>query len=402
MPYLKTVSNAACSMFHALSSNNMTFAYFWREETILTDHILEIQRRTAANQDLTVPAPMLVGRFAYDLSTDQPTAALPHDVLDSVEAELRSGQTHYVDVSGLGTLRELLADQLRAKQWANVAADGVIVTAGVQEARFLAIQVLSETYTSVAVPNVVHPGVRNALGVRAPREVMQMETSRELGHLVPVSEIERALVAGGQLLVLESPVRLTGAVYGDADVRRIAELVSDHDAHVVWDAGFAPWANPPPSSLAMESTAQGRATLIGEPVAGAGLEAWSLGFAASQPEHVAGFTKLKQVMSICTSTPTQLAAIELLKRGSDQFEAMRERLAAVRRHLVEAITAAGASVLPGACAHVLTFEHQDSEVFVGAADGAMFGAPGVVRLRVDGDAAAAVVLASGLQATGRG
>jgi len=359
----------------------------------MTDHVAEIQRRLAANADLTAAAPAPVGRHAFDLIADQPTRAIADAILDEVTLGLRAGQTHYVDVPGIAALREQLATALRVAGRADVETAGVVVTAGIQEARFLTIQVLAESHGVVAVPDVVHPGVRQALGIRAPASVVTMATDPARGHLVSVAEVERALAGGARLLLLESPVRLTGAAYDADAVGRIAELVARHDAHVVVDDGFAPWSDAPVASLALAPAAAGRVTTIGEVLPGAGLEAWSLGFIATQKERTAGFTKLKQIMSICTSTPAQLAAVALGRDGADDVGAARSALAAARRDAVAAAEAAGLRVLPGQCAHVMAVAGVAAAP-VGSLDGAAFGAPGAARLLVTPDGATATVLRS--------
>jgi len=356
----------------------------------LIDHLREVQRRTAMNDDLSTPAPTLVGRFAFDVASDQPSADLPLDVLDGVTKALFAGQTHYVDVPGMGRLRQLLSDHLRVTERADVAADAVVVTAGIQEARFLAIQVLSETYPVVAVPEVVHPGIRNALGVRRPHEVLRLSAAPEDGYLAPIGAIEEALEAGAKLLVLETPSRLSGATYDAQSVRTIADLLVKHDAHAILDTGFAAWSEAPMPSLALQPNAEGRVTLISEALPGVGLEAWSLGVLATSSEHLAGITKLKQIMSICTSTPSQLAAIEFFDRGLQDVTSVRNSLAKARREAVEQAMAVGATVVPGSCANVLAVATIDGTP-VGAADGSVFGAPGVARLRIDGDAATLIL-----------
>lgn len=359
----------------------------------MTDHIAEIQRRLAANADLTAAAPTLVGRHAFDLIADQPTRAIADTILDEVTLGLRAGQTHYVDVPGIATLREQLAIALRVAGRADVETAGIVVTAGVQEARFLTIQVLAESYGVVAVPDVVHPGMRQAIGIRAPTSVVTMATNPALGHLVNVDEVERALARGARLLLLESPVRLTGAAYDADAVSHIAELIARFDAHVVLDDGFTPWSETPVASLALAPASLGRVTTIGEVLPGAGLEAWSLGFIATQKERTAGFTKLKQIMSICTSTPAQLAAVMLGRDGQGDVVAARSALAAARQDAVTAAEAAGFRVLQGQCAHVVAVAGAAAAP-VGSLDGSAFGAPGAARLLVDPDGATATVLRS--------
>ncbi len=99
---------------------------------------------------------------AHDLSVDHPTQALaPSMVTTTVEA-LQSGETHYVDVPGIRPLREKLATFLHNVGLAEYGVDHVLVTAGLQEARFLTIQKIGEQFGRIGMPAVVHPGAKLA------------------------------------------------------------------------------------------------------------------------------------------------------------------------------------------------------------------------------------------------
>ena len=351
------------------------------------DHLDLVQRRTAANADLAFTSPPLVGRYASDLSADHPTQTIPDAILDTVTAQLRAGQTHYVDVPGIAPLRKRLSETLRAAGRTPAEPAGVVVTAGMQEARFLAIQVLGETHRHVALPDVVHPGVRQALGVRLPERRATMATDPARGHLVPLTEIDRVLAAGANLLVLESPVRLTGAHYDAATMRAIGERVVAAGAHLILDDGLAPWAGEPATPAAHAE----HVTVIGEAFPGVGLEAWALGFIAGAAHRTASYAKLKQIMSICTSTPSQLAAVALDEAGATNVAAHRTALAATRDRLIAHAHAVGLRTLPGGCAHLLAVTGATHHP-AGAASGAAFGAPTTLRLLVENDTLAAAIL----------
>jgi aminotransferase len=353
----------------------------------MIDHLDLVQRRTAANHDLAFASPPLTGGYASDLAADHPTAQLPAAILDAVTAQLRAGQTHYVDVPGIAPLRKRLSDALRAEGRSPAEAAGVVVTAGIQEARFLAIQVLAETHRHVALPDVVHPGVRQALGVRLPERRATMATDPARGYQVPLAEIDRVLAAGANLLVLESPVRLTGAHYDAATMRAIGERVAAAGAQLILDDGMAPWAGKPATCAADAA----HVTVIGEAFPGVGLEAWALGFIAGAAERTASYAKLKQIMSICTSTPSQLAAVAAVDAGATDVSERRTALAAARDRLIRHAHALGLRALPGGAAHVLAVtgaQHAPA----GAAAGAAFGAPATLRLLVEPESLAAAVL----------
>ena len=104
-----------------------------------------------ANELLGVSDVASFGNNLDDLRGDQPTSQLSEHAITTANNALQEGQTHYVDVPGIMPLREAIADALPS----GYNPEGVLVTAGVQEARFLALQVLAEESSVLAVPSIV-------------------------------------------------------------------------------------------------------------------------------------------------------------------------------------------------------------------------------------------------------
>src|SRR5436305_2002867 len=106
-----------------------------------------------------------------DLSVDQPVAPVPQAVIDGAATALLDGQTHYVETGGVAPLVARLQAMLetlgRGAPGKAGAPPDVLVTAGIQEARFLSIQIVGQQFGRLAVPAVADPGVRRAVSVRA-------------------------------------------------------------------------------------------------------------------------------------------------------------------------------------------------------------------------------------------
>lgn len=360
---------------------------------------LVIQRHLV-NNFLQAPVLSPMPRSERDLAVEHPTRPLEASVAKAVAVALHGGQTHYVDVPGMPRLRELVAEWLRTTGAGSYAADHVLVTAGVQEARFLSIQVLGELLDGVALPTVVHPGALKAAGVRT-LKVHRLPTEEVQGFLPTLSGIRKILEAGCRLLYLESPVRLTGAAFQAASVAEIARLLEEHDAAAIWDRGLAPWAQGC-ASLAAESGMLERTVVLGEAWPGAGLESMPLGYVATKQEWLERMRSQKQVISICTSTPSQLAGVELAGRypeiHAEQFGAMARR----RQWAVEQAEDLSVPPLTGNSVNVLALRLRDGEKVeahlgekgLEVAWGRDFGAPGVVRLAMTSDAALAEAFAA--------
>jgi aspartate/methionine/tyrosine aminotransferase len=263
----------------------------------------------------------------------------------------------------------------------------ILVTAGIQEARFLSLQVLGERFGGVILPQVVHPGVRKAAAVRTLKLTI-VPVEGTLGLLPAVQAWRAALETGDRLLFVESPSRLTGAIYRVDELHEIAALIDSHEAAIIWEQGLLPWTAPSLKHSLIESVgAAEHAAVIGELWPGLGLENWHIGFIAAPPAWIEEMRVLKQIMSICTSTAVQFAALE----AADGFEhAAREtqaRLAGLRENWVEQLNGGPVELMPGDTATIVAVRPPDisrtlselSNAGFSVADGAAFGAPGLLR-----------------------
>jgi aspartate/methionine/tyrosine aminotransferase len=355
--------------------------------------------RHRGNSLLQAPTLAAVPRVpGCDLSTEHPTMPLDPLMVECSWNALLQGQTHYVDVPGIPPLREALATYLGQMGIAGHSAGSVVVTAGMQEARFLSVQMIGAVFGKIALPAVVHPGARKAAGVRR-LDVQALPVDAANGMLPTLDGIGQALDAGCRLLYLESPVRLTGAAFDAAALTALRDLVKKADAAVIWDQGLAPWAAAGQGgSLAAGSNA--KVAVIGEAWPGVGLEALQVGYLGLLGEWLDSIRSQKQIMAICTSTPSQYAALKAPEVYARVHDAQRDQLAALRAEAADMAQKLGVEPLPGASASVLAVRPANAAAALrrlaaaglAVADGADFGAAGVLRLAVTADNAIARAL----------
>ena len=348
-------------------------------------------RRHNANALLNIAAPPLIPESTCDLRVDQPRANISEDAISSAHQALRSGQTHYVDVPGIGPLREAIAAYLADTGASSYRASNVLVTAGVQESRFLSLQKIGEQFDHILVPSVVHPGVRRALGTRK-QSIIELAVDERSG-LPRLDTIREALGAGSsRLLYLESPSRLTGRVYSGEDIAALAAMLEEFDAGLIVDQGLAPWvAEGKFHSPAVAKNGLERVAVLGEAWPGTGLENWFIGYIATPEKWFEAMRAQKQMMAICTSTPAQYAALQVAQSYATLRAAHLKKLVANHARAVQLVRDAGLDPLPGDAVSVLAVYVGNQEMKIGerlrqkgylVASGADFGAPGIVRMAV--------------------
>lgn len=356
--------------------------------------ILEQHQKNAL---LTVVAPSATSLGEHDFSAEEFFVPLDERIIASASEALESGQTHYVDVPGIAPLRQAIAEYLRASYNAAFTQPNVIVTAGIQESRFLTIQMIGEANRRIAIPSVIHPGVLKAIGVR-PMEVDRIEVDDQM--LATVTGIRKVLSSGSRLIFLESPSRLTGATYNSEVITEIAALVREFKALIIWDQGLAPWVTNY-TSIASVGELNDHSILIGEAFPGSGLSSWFIGYIAAPERLVPTMQSQKQIMAICTSTAAQYAALEASKLFSENQANQLRRLQAARTSLTEAL---GESIdtTNGGAANILALRLSPSgkqqalnrlkEAGYMVTDGAEFGAPEILRVTLSHSSAIETVV----------
>lgn len=347
---------------------------------ILADH--------ESNSALKAPLPAPVARHAKDLGADGMLSPLDERIIAAAAEALEAGQTHYVDVPGIAPLRAAIADALNGSANSRYESGNIIVTAGVQESRFLTIQMIGENYESVGIPAVAHPGVQKALGLRA-RNVISLPVDAERGYLPSIDAVSDAVASGCRLLYLESPSRLSGAVYTSEEVKAIGQILSDKGAAAIWDGGLAPWVACGCRSLASTEDSPTQVTIIGEAFPGMGLASWYIGYIAAPEDQIPAMQSQKQIMAICTSTAAQYAALEASSLFKEARGLKLAQLARLRKSLAESAAAMSLDVIAGDAQNILALRASEEAAAklraagFEVADGASFGAPDVIRLNVN-------------------
>lgn len=358
------------------------------------DSVAALLQRHRVNEDLNAAVIPAAARDALDLAADAVVGPLDERIIEATGAALDAGHTHYEPVPGIDDLRAALAQHLNEAAGADWSAANLLVTAGMQESRFLTLQLIDAGDGPIALPEVLHPGVRKALGAR-PRDTVSLAVDAER-RLPRLEAIRAALAGGSRLLYVESPSRLSGATLDADETAAIAAMLAEHDAGAIIDRGLAPWAaGPVPAPTE-------RVALIGEAFPGAGIASWLAGYVAVPEDWLPPIQSQKQIMAICTATPAQFGALEAGGLYGEEQPARLEHMQALRAGLQERARAAGLEVLAGGAANLLALRLSAARKAQGlsrlaeagyqVADGGDFGAPDLLRLTVCDAARAALDL----------
>lgn len=211
----------------------------------------------------------------YDAENGSSTRAVPSpSVRGQVEAALDRGETHYTDRPGILPLREKIAASLQQRFAVPVNASGdLIVTCGVTEARFVAVQQLLQPGQTIAAPALSDRLLGAAL---LRRVVLQDDVAPGTNMVYLASSISEER---SRSLLAKAPAGCLVLFEVDEQENRF---------HPSQEAGF-----------------EDRTVTIG----GLGDPGWRLGYLASPARYSPALRDFKQALTICSTNLSQWAAL---------------------------------------------------------------------------------------------
>ena len=267
---------------------------------------------------------------SINLGLGEPDLPTPDVIRRAAVRAIVEEQNGYTSHAGLPALREKVATDY---PYLDAKPERVVITAGSQEALYLALLALVDEGDEVLLPNpgfVAYPTiVRMAGGV-----AKFYRMPRERGFKFDAEEFRRALTPRTKVVVCISPSNPTGRVLSDNDLSAIAEALRDHDAYLISDEIYRELYYTPerPQSL---SAVHERTIVIGGLSKSMSMTGWRLGWVCGEQSLIQAMLVLHGYVTTCASAVSQKAS---LASWTDEAEAarasFRETFRARRDHLL--------------------------------------------------------------------
>ena len=170
---------------------------------------------------------------------------------------------------------------------------------------------------------------------------VMMESGEEALKLTP-ELLRAAITPRTKVLILPYPCNPTGGIMEKADLEAIAEVLKDTNIAVISDEIYAELTYGGKHVSPANIPALYDRTIVVNGFSKAySMTGWRLGFLCAPPAAVTQLVKLHQFGIMSAPTTSQYAAIEALKEGDRDIEAMRADYDRRRRFLVHGLREAG-------------------------------------------------------------
>ena len=272
---------------------------------------------------------------SINLGLGEPDLPTPDVIRRAAVRVITEEQNGYTTHAGLLSLRErVAADYPQTK----ATADKVIITAGSQEALYLALLTLVDEGDEVLLPNpgfVAYPTiVRMAGGVPT---FYCLPAAREFEF--DADEFRRCLSPRTKVVVCISPSNPTGRTLSRKDFVAIAESLADHDAYLISDEIYRElyYTVERPDSA---SSFYERTIVIGGLSKSMSMTGWRLGWICGDEAVIRSALVLHGYVTTCASSVSQKAGLAAwTHEAAEARESFRNTFRARRDHLLTLIAA---------------------------------------------------------------
>jgi aminotransferase len=257
------------------------------------------------------------------LGVGEPDFVTPRHICEAAIASINAGETHYTSNYGTLALREAIAGELHARYGLDYdPKTEIMATVGVSEALDDALRALVDPGDEVLVadPGYVayEAGIIFAGGVPVP-----VPTRAENGFEPLAADYAALATPRTKAILLGSPNNPTGAVISREQLEGIAQLARERDLVVLSDEIYSRlvYGTEHASIASLPGMWERTVTLNGFSKAYA-MTGWRIGYAAAPAHILEAMLKVHQYAIMCAPTDAQAAALEALRHGEDDVQAM--------------------------------------------------------------------------------
>lgn len=273
---------------------------------------------------------------AISLGVGEPDFDTPWHIREEGIYSLEKGKTFYTSNSGLKELKIEICKYLKRRF--NLDYDynkEVLVTVGGSEAIDLALRAMVDPGDEVLIPQPSYVSYLPCVQLTYGKPVI-IELKEENDFKLTAQEILDNITDKTKILVLPFPNNPTGAILEREYLQEIAKVCVEKDIFVISDEIYSELSyNGRHTSIAEMPGMKERTVVINGFSKSYAMTGWRLGYACAPENIMKQMIKIHQFCIMCAPTTSQYAAVDALKNGDSDVEAMAREYNQRRRFLMK-------------------------------------------------------------------
>jgi aminotransferase len=277
------------------------------------------------------------------LGVGEPDFITPKPILEAGIRSLRAGETHYTSNAGKLELRQAVADHLKrlyAVQYD--PAREILITVGVSEALYLAMNALLDPGDEVIIPTPCFVSYQAEV-LLAGGVPVEVPSPVEDNFQLDPTKIRSAITPRTKAIFIGYPNNPTGAVASRQVLTEVAKIAEEHNLLIISDEIYdrLVYNHSHVCVPALDEATRRRTILLGGFSKDYAMTGWRIGYACGPSDIIKGMVRIHQYTIMSAPTTAQDAALIALSDGEVHVQAMLAEYDRRRRLIVNGFNKLG-------------------------------------------------------------
>ncbi len=253
------------------------------------------------------------GRSIIRLEIGRPDFDTPAHIKDAAAKALAEGQVHYSSNYGIPELADAIVNKLKHDNGLTYDPKEIIVTAGANEAVFIAMMSVLNAGDEVLIPDpswvAYYPCATMAQATPVPYAM-----TFEDGFVPNIDTIKSLITPKTRMLIINTPHNPTGVVYPKETLEQLAQLAIDNDLYVLSDEIYERiiYGKAEHVSIASFPGMRERTIIINGMSKIFSMTGWRLGYAVADRPVADAMIRVHQNTIACATTFAQYGGVAAL------------------------------------------------------------------------------------------
>jgi aspartate aminotransferase len=258
------------------------------------------------------------GRDILDLTTGEPDFDTPQHIKQAAYAAIAAGATKYTPTPGVKALRVAVQRKLADENHLDYSLPNIVIANGAKQIIFNAFAATLDDGDQVLVPTPYWPSFPDSVRFNGGEPVF-IECGLEQGCKLLPAQLQQQINQRTRWLILNGPGNPSGAVYSEAELQALAEVLRRHPQvlvlldelyeHIRFDG------RPAQSLLNVAPDLQDRCLLVGGVSKTYAMTGWRIGFGAGPQTLTNAMAVVQSQSTSGASSVGQAAALAAFTGG---------------------------------------------------------------------------------------
>ena len=267
----------------------------------------------------------------------EPDFNTPDEIKAAGIAAIENNVTRYTPAAGTVELRKAICARMLADCGISYQPNQVVATNGAKHAVYLALRALVNPGDEVILPAPYWVSYYELIKMVGGVPVVVTATEAEHFKLTP-EKLSAAITSKTKFLILNNPSNPTGMMYGEEELRGIADVCVKNDLYVISDEiyyGLVYDNRKFVSFAALSPDVWERTIIINGVSKSYAMTGWRIGYACANDQVAKVMANYVSHSTGSASSISQKASVTALTAPQDKIEEMRREFEARRNYIVE-------------------------------------------------------------------